>query len=160
MLARQMLTAALFGFTVTAMLVALPYRLTIDGLCPQFVGATAIAKSGHAGGNGHGNGKGNSGGNGNSHNRGKSGNGGAAETGKKTDRQETAPATPASVEVNPATGDEIEVSGPNIRVLHPDGMKETIKGGRYQMTDAQGRTIVARRATGTDRARLRRMISR
>jgi hypothetical protein len=40
-------------------------------------------------------------------------------------------------------------------VVHRNGMKETIRDGSYQMFDAQGRTIVRRRATPSDYKRLR-----
>ena len=44
--------------------------------------------------------------------------------------------------------------------MHPDGMKEEIAKDRYAMTDAKGRTIINRRVTASDRARLRAMIGR
>ena len=62
--------------------------------------------------------------------------------------------------MNLATGNKIKVDGPNIEVVHPDGMKEEIANDRYEMNDAKGRTIINRRATASDRARLRAMIGR
>ena len=60
--------------------------------------------------------------------------------------------------INPVTGDKVEINGNNIEVLHPDGIREEIENGYYEMTDARGRTIIRRRATESDRARLRAMI--
>ena len=60
--------------------------------------------------------------------------------------------------VNPATGDKVEINGSNIEVLHPDGSKEEIEDGRYEKKDPSGRTVIERRATESDRARLRAMI--
>jgi hypothetical protein len=59
--------------------------------------------------------------------------------------------------VNSATGDKVEIDGSNIEVEHPDGIKEEIEDGRYEMKDASGRTIVERPATDADRARLEAM---
>jgi hypothetical protein len=39
-------------------------------------------------------------------------------------------------------------------VRHSDGITERIEGGRYEMRDARGRTIINRAATPADRARL------
>ena len=56
--------------------------------------------------------------------------------------------------VNSATQDRVRLDGPNIQVLHRNGMTETVNGGRYEMKDARGRTIINRPATSQDRARL------
>jgi hypothetical protein len=56
--------------------------------------------------------------------------------------------------INPATGDKVEIEGSNIEVRHADGTKEEIENGRYEMKDRNGRTIIERRATEVDRARL------
>ncbi|TIX39097.1 MAG: hypothetical protein E5V40_17535, partial [Mesorhizobium sp.] len=56
--------------------------------------------------------------------------------------------------VNAATGDKVEIDGDTIKVVHPDGMKEEIRNGRFEMEDALGRTIVERQATPEDLARL------
>ena len=42
----------------------------------------------------------------------------------------------------------------SIEVSHPDGTREEIENGIYEMKDASGRTIVERPATAEDRARL------
>ena len=54
----------------------------------------------------------------------------------------------------PATGDKVEINGSSIEVGHADGTKEEIENGRFEMKDANGRTIVERPATEADRARL------
>ena len=59
--------------------------------------------------------------------------------------------------VNPSTRDRVKVDGPNVEVLHRNGMKETVTDGRYEMKDSRGRTIVNRPATGADTTRLRGM---
>ena len=56
--------------------------------------------------------------------------------------------------VNSVTQDRVRLDGPNIQVLHRNGMTETVNGGRYEMKDARGRTIINRPATSQDRARL------
>ncbi|TIU63587.1 MAG: hypothetical protein E5W25_24385, partial [Mesorhizobium sp.] len=56
--------------------------------------------------------------------------------------------------VNAATGDKVEINGSTIKVIHPDGMKEEIQNGRFEMEDAFGRTIIERKATPEDLARL------
>ncbi|TIS43132.1 MAG: hypothetical protein E5X01_05580 [Mesorhizobium sp.] len=60
----------------------------------------------------------------------------------------------AASRVNAATGDIIEIDGNRITIIHRNGMKEEIENGRFEMSDAQGRTIVERRATEKDLARL------
>lgn len=60
---------------------------------------------------------------------------------------------------HPQTGDRVEIDGNSIEVIHPDGTKEEIKNGVYEMKDARGRTIVERRATQADVDRLMAMAS-
>ena len=38
--------------------------------------------------------------------------------------------------VNAATQDRVRLDGPNVQVLHRNGMTETVSGGRYEMKDA------------------------
>jgi len=64
----------------------------------------------------------------------------------------------ANEHVNPVTGTMIEINGSNVEVLHRDGFREEIVDGRYSMNDAQGRLIVERSATESDRARFRAML--
>jgi len=59
-----------------------------------------------------------------------------------------------SEHVDPATGAKIEVSGSSIEVRYANGVKEELENGRYEMKDANGRTIVERVATAEDIARL------
>ncbi|TIW23216.1 MAG: hypothetical protein E5V63_25295 [Mesorhizobium sp.] len=124
-------------FAALALIFA-PFHLSVDGV------ATNKAYAGKGGG-GNGNGGGNSG-NGNSGNSNAGGNGKGNSKGKAGD---------ASVDhVNAVTGDKVEIDGKNIRVTHPNGMKEEIENGRFRMEDALGRTIVERAATAADVARL------
>ena len=60
-------------------------------------------------------------------------------------------------QVNPVTGDRVRFDGAGIEVVHRNGMRERVYRGSYKMTDSKGRTIIERRATGADLARLRRM---
>jgi hypothetical protein len=123
-------------------------HFTPDSLAKLLV-ATAYAGNGHGGGGG-GNG-GNSGGN--------SGNGNAgggnanAGPGNNSGKGNTNPGKSAS-HVNATTGDTVEIDGNKITVIHRNGMKEEIENGRFEMTDALGRTIVDRWATQEDLARL------
>jgi hypothetical protein len=52
-------------------------------------------------------------------------------------------------------GAKVEAHGDDIEVVHASGIKEEIENGRFEMKDASGRTIVERRATRADIARLR-----
>ncbi|WP_309083725.1 hypothetical protein [Chelativorans sp.] len=51
----------------------------------------------------------------------------------------------------------VVIHGSTIELRHRNGMRERVGRGRYVMTDAQGRTIINRRATRSDLARLRRI---
>jgi hypothetical protein len=42
-----------------------------------------------------------------------------------------------------------------MQVVHPNGFSEAVTRDRYIMTDPKGRTVIDRKATGRDRARLR-----
>ncbi|MFH1795430.1 MAG: hypothetical protein ABIK36_17580 [Pseudomonadota bacterium] len=44
---------------------------------------------------------------------------------------------------------------PQAILRHRNGMKESVRGGRYEMRDAKGRRIVNRPATGADYRRLK-----
>ena len=117
----------------------------------QFAGAVAIGFAaatnfmvpGAAFAQGNGNGGSGNAGNGNAGNGNAGGNGKGAGKG----RGATAPAAPSSVD--PTTG-----SSNYISVVHSNGMRESLGGGRYEMRDAQGRVIVTRRATLLDYLRL------
>jgi hypothetical protein len=51
-------------------------------------------------------------------------------------------------------GAKVEINGNNVEVVHASGIKEEVENGRYELKDAAGRTIVERRATARDVARL------
>lgn len=55
---------------------------------------------------------------------------------------------------NTATGDTLSIDGNKVTVVHRNGMKEEVRNGRFEMTDAQGRTIIERQATDEDLNRL------
>ncbi|QKC77192.1 hypothetical protein EB233_18180 [Mesorhizobium erdmanii] len=56
--------------------------------------------------------------------------------------------------MNQTTGDKVEVDGDKVEVTHPDGTKEEVENGTFEMKDATGRTIIERPATPADIARL------
>ncbi|CDX21865.1 Glycine-rich cell wall protein [Mesorhizobium sp. ORS 3324] len=143
--------------TAALALVVAPCKFTIDGTC-KIVAAAAHAGNGNGGGNGGGGNGGGNGGGGNSSggNSGNSNAGGAnanAGPGNNSGKGNTNPGSRAS-HVNASTGDTVEVDGDKITVVHRNGMKEEIENGRFEMTDAQGRTIIDRLATQEDLARL------
>lgn len=111
-----------------------------------------------AGGNSSGNS--NAGGNsGNSNAGGNSGNSNAgggnpnAGPGNNNGKGNTDPGGKNSY-TNTATGDTLSIEGDKITVIHRNGMKEKVQNGRFEMTDALGRTIVDRLATQEDVSRL------
>ncbi len=55
-------------------------------------------------------------------------------------------------------GTKIEVAGNNIEVKYGDGWKEEIEGGRYELKDPAGNTVIERPATAGDRSRLEAQI--
>ncbi|WP_292339547.1 hypothetical protein [Mesorhizobium sp.] len=116
---------------------------------------TAYAGNGNGNGGGGNGGGGNGGGNsgGNSGNSNAGGGNANAGPGNNSGKGNTNPGSKAS-HVNATTGDTVEVDGTKITVVHRNGMKEEIENGRFEMTDAQGRTIVERKATQADLARL------
>jgi len=139
--------AALIGAAASA-IVATPLGVTQQGWHLHFAWNTAAAKdgnNGHGGGNGGGNGHGGVNGNGRDNGHGK-GKGGANRSESAASRTRT---------VNPATGDRFTSGRGGIEVVHRNGMREEIKGGRYLMKDNKGRTIIERAATKADLRRIR-----
>lgn len=59
-----------------------------------------------------------------------------------------------SEHVEPRTGSRVEVSGNHIEIVHPNGWKEELENGIYEIKDPQGRTVTERRATSEDLARV------
>ena len=49
--------------------------------------------------------------------------------------------------IDRSTGARIEVDGANIEVIYPDGWKEELQNGWFELKDPAGRTVVERRAT-------------
>ena len=131
----------LLTVAIALVLVTIPLRVTLKDWRMELFLQSAFAKDGNS--KGGGDGGGNDGGNGNG-SAGKSAGKNAALDGGR--------------HVNPSNGDVVQVSGTNVDVLHRNGMRERVKAGRYLMEDGKGRTIVERRATSADIARLRDMI--
>lgn len=137
-------------------LAAAPYHVTIDGKgAARIVFAAAHAEDGGSGGGGSG---GDGGGKGDGGGGGGAGEGGGSGDGSNSGNSSGGGGN-AHSHVNPATGDTVKVQarGKTIEVVHPDGMKEKVERGRYEMLDALGRTIVDRAATAADMKRLQGM---
>jgi hypothetical protein len=49
---------------------------------------------------------------------------------------------------------KIEESGSGLEIVYSNGIKEEIEGGRYELKNAAGRTVIQRTATAADRARI------
>jgi len=56
------------------------------------------------------------------------------------------------------SGENIEVRGNRIQVIYPNGWKEELKDGLFEMRDPVGRIVVKRSATLKDRARMRLLL--
>ncbi|MER9245439.1 hypothetical protein [Mesorhizobium sp. M0590] len=152
---------------LTFILVVSPYRVLFDGSSQPLGPQAAWAKDGGNGngGNGNGNGNGNSGNSGG--NSGNSNSNAGAGKGKAKSQDDNLPDPAPAVNpdskpklfVNASTGDRVEVSGPSIGVVHSNGLSERIDSDQYEMRDAEGRIIIRRLATRSDRDRLLGMIN-
>jgi hypothetical protein len=56
------------------------------------------------------------------------------------------------------TGATVERTGGAFEVVYPDGYKEELRGGRFEMKDPRGRTVIERQATPEDIERLGRLL--
>jgi hypothetical protein len=121
------------GALTLAGITAYPYAIQLSPHTPL------VSNAAHAQGNGSGGGKGNGSGNGNGGNAGGKGQGGAGSGGNTNSGRARARGA------NPPDGG----------IEHDNGMRETIQKGRYEMRDAQGRTIINRPATAMDYLRLK-----
>jgi hypothetical protein len=54
---------------------------------------------------------------------------------------------------------KVEQAAGGIEVIYSNGIKEEIENGRFERKDASGRTVVERRATQADLARIRSNVS-
>ncbi|TPK90630.1 MULTISPECIES: hypothetical protein [unclassified Mesorhizobium] len=169
---------ALRAFSALALTVA-PWHVIFEGT-PRIAVATADAGNGYSGNGGNGgNGSGgnsgsaggsnsgsaggsnsgNSGNSGNSNAGGNSGNSNAgggnpnAGPGNNSGKGNTDPGGKNSY-TNATTGDTLSIDGDKVTVIHRNGMKEQVQNGRFEMMDAQGRTIIERQATEEDLSRL------
>jgi hypothetical protein len=57
------------------------------------------------------------------------------------------------------TGARIEIDGRKIEIVYPDGWKEELENGIFELKDPSGRTVIERRATREDVARLRAIVN-
>lgn len=57
-----------------------------------------------------------------------------------------------------ANGEKIKVEGNDIEVTYRDGFKEILENGILRMEDPRGRTVVQRRSTPADVARLQALV--
>ncbi len=127
-------------------LAALPMALDLEGGSAALhikLSAAAAKDGGGNSGPGGGDDGGDDDGGGNS---GHGGGGGDDDRGDRRDRDSEHRSGPH--------GERIERRGGKIEVVYPDGYKETIEAGRFEMKDPRGRTVIERAATAEDRARL------
>lgn len=147
---RRFIRLALLASTALA-LTAAPYQLNLHAVAK--IGPAAAYAKGEGGGEGHGGGSG-SGGNSGPGGGGDDG-GNSGSSGHDNGAGDNHDANDDGHEhVNPTTGDKVEVDGNKVEVTHPDGTKEEVENGKFEMKDATGRTIVERPATPADIARL------
>jgi hypothetical protein len=129
---RRIFFRQFLGVLTLAGITACPYAIRLSAHTP-LVSNAAHAQGNRSGGKGNGSGNGN-GGNSGGKGQGRSGSGGGnTNSGRARSRG-----------ANPDAG-----------IAHDNGMRETIQKGRYEMRDAQGRTIVNRPATAMDYLRLK-----
>lgn len=164
------LTLLMLRASAALALTAAPLQLAFDGALPKLVAASALADSDDSGG-GSDHGGGGSGGHDSDDNDDGDDHGGGHDDddddddhggsggGHGNDDDDDDDDNGGDHRVNPSTGDRVEVDGDNIQVLHPDGTKEEIDSGVYEMKDARGRTIIERRATQADIDRLTALAS-
>lgn len=150
---RRFIRLALLASTALA-LTAAPYQLNLHAVAK--IGPAAAYAKGEGGGDG---GEGHGGGSGSGGNSGPGGGGddggNSGSSGHDNGAGDNHDANDDGHEhVNPTTGDKVEVDGNKVEVTHPDGTKEEVENGKFEMKDATGRTIVERPATPADIARL------
>lgn len=172
MVGRRRFATALPGAAAALMLAAAPWNIGENGFSTHAAAGQETSNQETSSGSGKGNaGNGNgSGGNAGKSNSGKSNSGKSSAARGIPDTSSAAAAQqagsfgggfrPKASEFNPVTGTMIEVNGSDVAVLHPDGILEKIVNGRYSMNDAQGRLIIERTSTESDRARFRTMLRR
>jgi hypothetical protein len=113
--------------------------------------------SGHGGGDDDGDD--NSGRGGGDDDEGDSGENSGPGGGDDDDRYENDFGYPDGHYVDGDTGARIEVDGGKIKIVYPDGWKEELENGIFELKDPSGRTVIERRATGEDVARLRAIVN-
>ena len=169
---RNKTTARLFGSAFALVLAASPLSLTFDNGALHLGPHAAFAKDGGSGGSGGGSSGSGSGGSGEGGHGGSSGgsdhsgpgrggDGGGDDGGRGRGGDDDGPNHDAGddngrhgAEHIGRNGAKVEVRGNNVEVVHASGIKEEIENGRYELKDPAGRTVVERRATAADIARL------
>lgn len=63
-----------------------------------------------------------------------------------------------SADVGPRDDVRVEVRGDTLRITHPGGWTEVVRGGWMRLLDPSGRVVVDRRLREADRARLKTLI--
>ncbi len=124
---------------MAVLLTVTPVGLERDGLLLKLSADAAIAKNGNNGG-GKGGEKGEA-----------SSKGDKGQAGGKAKKDQASKA--GRVVSSMSRGVKRKGRG-NVELVYPEGFREEISNGRYVMRDAQGRTIISRRATDGDRSRL------
>lgn len=163
------LTLLMLRASAALALTALPLHLSFDGAMPKLVAAVAMADNDHSGSDNSGSGSDDHGGSDNDDDNGSDDHGGGNDDGGHDD-DNSGPGNGRDDDdrgdnndndndndrehVNPATGARVEVGRNSIEVVHRDGTKEELDNGIYEMKDARGRTIIERRATTRDIARM------
>jgi hypothetical protein len=161
------------GASVLAVATFAPLKVEVPGSFPSLAIQAAFAKNENSNGGGNGNGNGgNSGGNGNGNSGGNgngggnngggngNGNGGGGGNGNSSGNSRSSSNGAGSANNAPSTSGvrASEATDGSIDVRHTNGITETLRAGRYIMKDGKGRTIINRRATSADGARLARLL--
>ena len=143
----------LLGVLAAATLLLLPAQLSLTEGRLRLTSGDAQARGG--GGKGGSSGGGRGGGNGGRGGKSGGGRGGGGRGGRgrgsRGERSRKSGSRSRQREVQPAA----KTRNSSITVRHANGTTERIASGRYEMKDSRDRTIVNRRATASDRARLR-----
>lgn len=155
MLSRRQFCRLVLGATTAAGLATSPLTFTASsGLAANAAHARGNGGGGGGNGGGGGGGNGGSGGSGNGGGGGGGGKGGGPGGGKGN---AAGRGRGRGIGSEAARGQQRAGAAANVSIVHANGMRETIQDGRYEMRDAQGRTVINRPATIVDQVRLRSM---
>ncbi len=163
---RRLLAATAAAAIVTAVTLLVPDRF--DAANPFDASSAAARKggdnsgSGGGGGDDSGSGGGDNSGHGGGDDGGDGGDGGdnsGPGGGDDNDGHGDDFGYPDGHYVDGDTGARIEVYGGKIEIVYPDGWKEELENGIFELKDPSGRTVIERRATREDVARLRAIVN-